>query len=109
MPQDIRAGETQPSAMPPSPPAKASKLLTKIIANPKNDWEISDLETVSRQVGLACTSPTRGSHYKFSSPLVEGVILPIPHRKPVRVNYIKEFLRLVEAHQQAKSEGSEHA
>jgi hypothetical protein len=102
LPHDLR---TEPSGTPAPLVAipKESKLLAKMKANPRGDWQISDLATVAGQVGLTCTAPTRGSHFKFSSTILDGGILPIPHRKPVKVNYVKDFLRLVEAHQQASN------
>lgn len=65
--------------------------------NPRNDWGISDIERVCKQIGANCMSPTRGSHYKISSEHLDGV-LPIPFRRPIKPHYIKEFVRFAEAH-----------
>ena len=95
------ANYVQPAthAAPPRATAAAvsSKMLDRIRANPKGDWEISDIETACRQLGLTCTSPTRGSHHKISSPHVEGILM-MPHKRPIKVPYIKLFIGLAEAH-----------
>lgn len=89
--------ETPKMAPPLAPPPKPSKLLAKMRANPKDDWDIQDFGTVCNQVGLTCTAPTRGTHYKISSPLLDGILL-VPFKKPIKIPYVKQFLRLVEVH-----------
>lgn len=72
-------------------------------ANPKGDWTISDIQKVSGDIGLVCTNPTRGSHYKVSSAHIDG-ILSVPHKRPIKVTYIKSFIGLVEAHVSAAAQ-----
>jgi hypothetical protein len=69
-------------------------------ARPKADWGISDIETVCSQIGLTFSAPTRGSHYKVSSPRLDGILV-IPHNRPIKMPYIRSFLGLAEAHLQA--------
>lgn len=87
-------------------PVALPKLLAKMKANPRGDWTISDIETCCRQAGLTCTSPTRGSHHKISSPSIPG-ILTVPHNKPIKPPYIKSLVGLAEAHLRALSENGE--
>jgi hypothetical protein len=65
--------------------------------NPKNNWKIGDVKKVCRQIGLAFKKPTRGSHYKISSPYFD-VILTIPFRRPLKPVYIKSFASVASAH-----------
>jgi len=64
-----------------------SKMLTKFKDNPKADWDISDIKTACRQLGLTCTAPTRGTHHKVSSPHLDGILI-IPHKKPIKFHIL---------------------
>ena len=83
--------------MPPTPPPPSSKMLAKIAESPKAGWSISDIETACRQLGMDCIPPTRGTHYKVSSPKVGG-FLTVPHKRPIKTPYIRSFIGLAEAH-----------
>jgi len=91
---------TTPTAQPSVVPRPLSKKFAKIKAKPKASWSISDIETACQQLGLTCQPPTRGSHYKVSSPHIGG-ILPIPCDRPVKTVYIKLFIGLGDAHIEA--------
>lgn len=95
------ASQPQPAtqAVPPrrAPARTPSKVLDKMRANPKNDWEMADVVAACRQLELTCNSPTRGSHHKVSSPYLEGV-LTVPYNRPIKPIYIKQFVALAEAH-----------
>ena len=69
----------------------------KKCASPKSDWTIDDIERACRQLGMVCTPPSSGSHYKVSSLVLDGA-LTVPARRPIKVFYIKEFLALADAH-----------
>ena len=66
-------------------------------ANPKAGWTIPDIQTICRQLGMTCTAPTRGSHWKVLSHHIPG-IQTVPAERPIKTPYIRDFLKLVEAH-----------
>jgi hypothetical protein len=72
-------------------------LLEQMAQNPASDWKIKDVETLCRQVGLKIEAPTSGSHYKVTSKYLAG-LLTVPHKRPIKVCYVKELVRLAEAH-----------
>jgi predicted RNA binding protein YcfA (HicA-like mRNA interferase family) len=74
--------------------AKAAKTLAAMRSNPQG-WAIADVERVCAHVGLKCSAPRRGSHYKVSHPdLAE--ILTVPFKRPIKPVYIRELLRMIE-------------
>lgn len=77
-----------------------NKLLEQMRANPKGDWKLSDIETVSKRNGLQCVAHKRGSHHSVWSPLLEGQ-LTIPARRPIKAVYIKNFIAMCDAHMKA--------
>lgn len=84
-----------------------SKRLEKMRDNPRNDWTIEDIEKVCRDLGINCSPPTSGSHYKVSSEHLAGA-LPIPRNRPIKPIYIKKLLNLADAHMQVAGKGSSH-
>lgn len=100
--------EHEPATRPPIVAASpvSSKVLAKITANLKGNWKISDIEKACEQLGMTCEPPTRGSHYKVSSPHISGA-LTIPFKRPVKVIYIKLFVSLAEAHIKAGTKNGE--
>jgi hypothetical protein len=73
-----------------------SKLLARMRANPRDDWQIGDVVTLCRQHEINCSPPLGGgSHYKVSVPGLPE-ILTIPARRPIKPIYIRRLVRLVE-------------
>ena len=87
---------------------RLGRLIDRMRDNPAADWRIEDVEKLCRQVGLTCSPPNGGSHYKVSSHF-EATILTIPARKPIKVVYIKLLMNLVNVHLDAGSKGQEAA
>lgn len=83
--------------------ARKKSLLEKMKTNPKADWGVKDLETLCDQNGLNWQKPSNGSHYKISSPYING-ILTIPSRRPIKPVYIRHAVGLCEAHMRYESE-----
>lgn len=81
----------------PPPKRPICKLLEKMRANPKDDWTLENVETLCRQIGLTCSSPSRGSHYKVSSPHSERIVT-IPAHRPVKPVFIKDLVKLADLH-----------
>ena len=77
--------------------AKKRPLLQQMADNPAKGWKISDIETLCNQVGLTLKPPSSGSHYKVLSDMLNGA-LTVPHKRPIKVVYIKEIVRLASAH-----------
>ncbi|HVL72824.1 MAG TPA: hypothetical protein VM434_13200, partial [Beijerinckiaceae bacterium] len=75
---------------------KALRTLDEMRRNPRADWTIADIEGVCRRLGLVCTPPSHGSHYKVSSPKGDA-ILTIPARRPIKPVYIRQFVDLARA------------
>lgn len=94
--------ETEGAGAPPIP----SKMLAKMVANPAGGWTIANIQTACGQLGLSCTAPTRGSHYKVSSDLVGGPVT-VPHKRPIKAPYIRLFIGLAKAHVAAAAERGE--
>ncbi|TQV80349.1 type II toxin-antitoxin system HicA family toxin [Denitrobaculum tricleocarpae] len=76
--------------------ASKKPILEKMKSNPKG-WKINDIEKVCNQEGLIIKPPSRGSHYKVLSNLLQGSIT-VPFKRPIKPVYIKEFVSFAEAH-----------
>lgn len=83
-----------------------SKTLSRMHANPLDDWRISDVQKVCRELGINCSPPSNGSHYMVSSEQLRGG-LPIPARKPIRACYIRDFVKFAYSHIAAMAEGND--
>jgi hypothetical protein len=70
----------------------AAKLLERMKANPR-DWRIDDLKVVANHYGIRWRQHGT-SHVVFVE--ADGRVLPVPVRRPVRANYVKSFLKLLE-------------
>lgn len=76
---------------------KAEKRLERMRRNPRDDWQISDVETVCRAYDIACEAPSGGgSHYTVSHPS-QAEILTIPARKPIKTVYIVSLVMFIDA------------
>lgn len=79
--------------------ARGAKLLERMRANPR-DWRIEDVASACEAIGVACTPPRKGSHYKVKH-ASQTEILTIPAHRPIKPVYIAdlvEFLdRVIEA------------
>jgi hypothetical protein len=78
----------------------ASKRLDAMRRNPKGDWTIQDVISICWAYGIACTAPSRGSHYDVSHPL-RADILTVPYNRPIRPVYIRKLVAFVDAVKEA--------
>jgi hypothetical protein len=76
--------------------ARALKRLEAMRRNPAGDWTIEDVQALCRSVGIACTAPTRGSHYDVAHPS-QPEILTVPFNRPIRPVYIRKLVAFVDA------------
>jgi hypothetical protein len=86
---------------------KCGKLLSSMRDNPKSDWTIEDIQKICDNVGVSVMAPTRGSHYKIASDLVSQYVLTIPYNRPIKAPYIKQFVKLIDAHIERCMKGGE--
>jgi hypothetical protein len=90
-------------------PKRLFKELEEMRCNPQGDWQISDLQRICKKFGLSCTKPRGGgSHYKISSPRLQG-ILTVPAHRPIKVPYIKVFVSMMDMHIKASVAGGDDA
>ena len=75
--------------------SQKAKLLAAMKANPRGDWTISDVQSVCAMHGIACRSPSRGSHFTLSHPTIAGH-LTVPSRRPIKAVYIRLLIDMVE-------------
>ena len=77
--------------------AKKKTILEQMVANPRADWSLKNIETLCAQVGLGFKPPSNGSHYKVTSEVLSG-ILPVPFKRPIKAFYIKQLAGFCKAH-----------
>ena len=63
--------------------------------NPR-DWRIGDVERLCAGIGIACTPPRKGSHYKVAHRAMP-MILTIPFDRPIKPIYVRELVAFVDA------------
>lgn len=85
---------------------KRTKLLEAMRNNPRGDWRIDDLLSVSRQLGIEVRNDG-GSHHVFSFP---GIALApcVPAHRPIKPVYVRQFLELVKMAQEVSNEREEN-
>lgn len=71
------------------------KTIERMRANPKADWQISDVEKACREAGVVCMKPAGGSHYKIGN-AGGGRRFTIPARRPIKAVYITMLVRFLE-------------
>ena len=71
---------------------RAAKPLAQMKANPL-DWRIESLKSVADAFGLVYRQPG-GSHVIFRH--LNGTMLSVPARRPIKPVYLRKFVRLVE-------------
>ena len=73
--------------------SKRIKLLEKIKRNPR-DWQIEDLKKLANDYGMTIRQPGT-SHVTFTK-VGTGIRLTVPSHKPIKPNYVKQFVELIE-------------
>ena len=73
---------------------KGEKRLAQMRNNPKDDWQIADIEAVCRAYDIKLVPPSGGSHWSVYHE--RAGIQTIPAHRRIKVRYIKEFVRFVE-------------
>ena len=78
-------------------PRISSRMLENMRSNPKSGWTIKDFETACRQLDLVFSPPSHGSHFKISSPHFGGILM-VPHKRPIKKWYVKDFIKFADTH-----------
>lgn len=75
--------------------SKRKKRLQRIKANPKN-VSFDDLRTLLEDYGFILERSS-GSHHSFKVEINgEYVLFVLPYRRPVKLNYVKDAVKLIE-------------
>jgi len=76
--------------------SKKDKLLEAIKNNPKN-VRFEDLKKILESIGYKAIN-RGGSHYVFTK--VNATPLTIPYKKPVKVVYVKQVIKIIDEEEQ---------
>ncbi len=71
------------------------KTIERMRANPRADWQISDVERACREAGIAMSRPSGGSHFTIGNPH-GGRRLTIPARRPIKPVYIVMLVKFLD-------------
>jgi hypothetical protein len=71
------------------------KTIERMRANPRADWQISDVEKACREAGVDCMKPSGGSHFKIGKQH-GGRRLTIPARRPIKPVYIVMLVQFLD-------------
>jgi hypothetical protein len=80
---------------------RGDKLLERMRKNPR-DWSIAHVITVCSAAGVACTPPSKGSHYKVKHSSQEA-ILTIPAHRPIKPIYVRELIKFLDAVEETRA------
>ncbi len=85
---------------------RATKLLEKMRANPRDDWTIEDILKVAESVEGIRHRRHRGSHHHFGYPAVTE-ICTVVERKPIKPIYIRKFVTFMDEVSKAREQRDE--
>ena len=73
-----------------------SKRLEAMRANPRNNWQIVDIEALCREFGVSCDAPRGGgSHFRVSHPRMNRK-LTLPFKRPIKPVYVKQLVQFID-------------
>lgn len=75
--------------------SQAVKRFERMQNNPRDNWDIDDIEVVCNHFGIQLKAPRRGSHYTISHKS-QAAILTIPRHRKIKAVYIIEFVSFVD-------------
>ncbi|ABF64416.1 hypothetical protein TM1040_1683 [Ruegeria sp. TM1040] len=85
--------------------APKKSLLERMRANPRDDWTITQVETLCKKIGLDVRKPNGSSHYVVSSKYLRDSLC-VPYKRPIRALYIKNLVSYSDAHAEMQSKDS---
>ena len=74
---------------------RRDKLLEKMRNNPRDDWQIRDVEKLANRYGFLINRPRGGSSHvtlRHNS----GSMLTVPAHKPIKPVYIRRFVKIID-------------
>lgn len=74
--------------------SKIDKKLKAMKSNPKDDWQIGDLQSLAKHYDIEFRQPGT-SHVTFICS--NGRCLTVPAHKPIKPIYIKKFVEIIES------------
>jgi len=77
--------------------AKKKSLLEQMRNNPRNDWQIADIQKLCNEYGLKMDSPQNGSHYRIHSDYIYDILI-VPAKRPIKSIYIKRLVTYIDVH-----------
>ncbi|RZF64004.1 type II toxin-antitoxin system HicA family toxin [Sphingomonas populi] len=77
--------------------SRAQKLLEAMRANPKNDWQMADVERLANAYGVSLRRPKGGSSHATLSHPSQDEILTVPAAKPIKVIYIVKLVLFIDS------------
>ena len=86
--------------------SKTDKRLEKIRANPVNDWQIGDLESIAARYGVAVYREG-GSHVVFRKE--PHMHVTVPAHRPIKPVYLKQFIALIDMVKEQQDESGSEA
>ena len=82
--------------------AASDKTLHRMRRN-QSGWRIEDFIRIAEQNGVEWRRPGRGgSHVIFSAPGVREIV-SVPAKRPIKPVYVKHFLALIDAAEEARN------
>ena len=75
--------------------SQAVKRFENMKNNPRDNWDMADIEVVCNYFDIECEAPARGSHYCVSHKS-QASILTIPKKRKIKAVYIIEFVSFVD-------------
>lgn len=77
--------------------SRGARLLGRMKNNPRDDWQIGDVQRLCDAYEINCIAPSGGgSHFKVSH-ASQAEILTIPAHKPIKAVYILKLVRFIES------------
>ena len=74
---------------------RRDKLLEKMRNNPRDDWQIRDVEKLANRYGFSINRPRSGSSHVILRH-DSGKRLTIPARRPIKPSYIRQLVQTID-------------
>jgi|GEM_PF-562412 len=88
--------------------AKKKSLLEQMRDNPRNDWQITDVQKLCHEHSVKMENPSGGSHYKIHSDYIYDILI-MPAKRPIKSIYIKRLVTYIDVHLTGKFQGDDPA
>lgn len=72
-------------------------ILERMRRNPTGGWTIADVQRLCDEHGVTLMQPSRDSHYKAASPLLDAH-QSVPYKRPIKPVYIRALVAMIDRH-----------